>query len=106
MRMIFDEKKSCPDCCRQLLPGELNISEWKRDACLQWVSRDKYPQKSINPFKRGKLVDKAIRLDLIKNAVFFFEENLLDAQEPSWYCPVCGRVFASFRVQPMDIPDA
>ena len=96
---LWDHEKNCPDCGREMMKGWLQVFS-SRGCCFQWESDQEYPRPSRNPFRKGKLVDRSICLRLMANGL-----GEIDTQEDSWYCPECGRLFASFKVNAKDVSE-
>jgi len=92
--------KACPDCGREMIHGMLYVYGSRGTGALNWQSTEKHPQRSLNPFRRGALVNKSIHKLLISNSIF---HDGADTQEDSWYCPDCGRIFASFKLDEKDV---
>lgn len=92
--MIMEEKKLCPDCGREMIRGWMRVYA-ARGGCLYWESEERHPQKSINPFRRGKLVLKKISKLVMSNHTWLDPVE----EENSWYCPDCEQVFACFKLE-------
>lgn len=87
----------CPNCGREMIKGQMSVVvssiTINSSASLRWESEEKHPQKSINPFLKGKMVLKKISKTLMGDS-----SHMADPKE-GWYCPDCEQVFACFKLE-------